>query len=324
MPPLNATDQERRDLLAYLSRLGGIPVGQLAHEPPRFLPRRQEQVLHPEPGEWPTYNGNLSANRHSTLDQINAQNVSRLQLQWSYSIPYPGLEMTPLVADGVMYVTGPNQVCALDAQTGRQIWCYSRPRTPAGTIAGDAAKGANRGAAILGDRVFFVTDNAHLICLNRLTGALMWDVFMPETPGRYGSTGAPLVVGDLVISVWRAAMKEFADLSPRTKPRPASLHGGSGLSRNAASRDRRHGAAKPSKWGRLDMAHRILRSRNADCCTGRRAIPFPTPMAKTARATIFTQIASSRSMCKQESCDGISSSRRMIFTIGMRRSRSCW
>ena len=82
-----------------------------------------------------------------------------------------------------MYVTGPNQVCALDAQTGRQIWCYSRDRTPAGSIAGDAAKGANRGAAILGDRVFFVTDNAHLICLNRLTGGLMWDVLIPEAPG---------------------------------------------------------------------------------------------------------------------------------------------
>ena len=70
----------------------------------------------------------------------------------------------------------------------------------AGSIAGDAAKGANRGAAILGDRVFFATDNAHLICLNRLTGGLMWDVSLPETPGRYGSTAAPLVVGDLVIS----------------------------------------------------------------------------------------------------------------------------
>ena len=72
-------------------------------------------------------------------------------------------------------------------------------RTPAGSIAGDAAKGANRGAAILGDRVFFVTDNAHLLCLNRLTGGLMWDVLIPESPGHYGSTAAPLVVGDLVI-----------------------------------------------------------------------------------------------------------------------------
>jgi PQQ-dependent dehydrogenase (methanol/ethanol family) len=200
MPPLHATEREHRDLLAYLSRLGGIPVGPLAHEPAPVSTEEKHQVLQPAPGDWPTYNGNLSANRHSTMSQINAQNVSRLKLQWSYSIPYPGLEMTPLVADGVMYVTGPNQVCALDSQTGRQIWCYSRERTPAGSIAGDAAKGANRGAALLGDRVFFATDNAHLICLNRLTGGLMWEVSIPETPGRYGSTAAPLVVGDLVIS----------------------------------------------------------------------------------------------------------------------------
>jgi PQQ-dependent dehydrogenase (methanol/ethanol family) len=200
MPPLKATDQERRDLLAYLSRLGGVAVQPLTEEPAPVSSEAKQQIIQPKTGEWPTYNGNLNANRHSKLDQINLQNVNRLQLQWSYSIPYSGLEMTPLVVDGVMYVTGPNQVCALDSQTGRQIWCYTRRRTPAGTIAGDAAKGANRGAAILGDRVFFVTDNVQLICLNRLTGALMWEVSMPETPGRYGSTAAPLVVGDLVIS----------------------------------------------------------------------------------------------------------------------------
>jgi alcohol dehydrogenase (cytochrome c) len=99
-----------------------------------------------------------------------------------------------------MNVTGPNQVCALDSRTGREIWCYIRPRSPANLIAGDAAKGANRGAALLGDRVFFATDDAHIICLNSLTGALMWDVKMPDQEGAYGSTAAPLVVNDLVIS----------------------------------------------------------------------------------------------------------------------------
>lgn len=200
MPPLKATAGERRDLIAYLASLGGVTTGALAGEQAPVPSEAIQHILSPKPGEWPTYNGNLNGNRHSALDQINTRNVSRLELQWSYSIPYFGLEMTPLVADGIMYVTGPNQVCALDSRTGRQIWCYSRPRTPAGTIAGDAAKGANRGAAILGDRVFFATDNAHLICLHRITGALMWDVFIPETASRYGSTAAPLVVGDLVIS----------------------------------------------------------------------------------------------------------------------------
>jgi PQQ-dependent dehydrogenase (methanol/ethanol family) len=200
MPPLKATADERRDLLAYLSRLGGIAVGPLEAQHSSPSQDEMRRILEPKAGDWPTYNGSLSGNRHSPLDQINTKNASQLQLQWSYSIPYSGLEATPIVVDGVMYMSGPNQVCAIDSQTGRQIWCYSRPRTPAGTIAGDAAKGANRGVAILGDRVFLGTDNAHLICLNRLTGGLMWDVSMPEQPGRYGSTTAPLVVGDLVIS----------------------------------------------------------------------------------------------------------------------------
>jgi PQQ-dependent dehydrogenase (methanol/ethanol family) len=200
MPPLKASPAERRDLLAFLSRLGGLPVGPLRLEPGKVSSETMRRILEPARGDWPTYNGNVNGNRHSSLDQINTGNVGTLTLQWSYSLPYQGLEMTPLVADGVMYVSGPNQVCAIDSQTGRQIWCYERPRTPAGTIAGDAAKGANRGVAILGDRVFFATDNAHLLCLHRLTGALMWEVAMPETPGRYGSTAAPLVVGDLVIS----------------------------------------------------------------------------------------------------------------------------
>jgi PQQ-dependent dehydrogenase (methanol/ethanol family) len=200
MPPLQASAGERRDLLAYLSRLGGVPVGPMATEPAPISSEARRQVIEPKRGDWPTYNGDPAGNRHSSLDQISKANVKRLQLEWSYSFEYGGLEATPLVVDGVMYVSGPNQVCALDGQTGRRIWCYSRPRTPAGAISGDAAKGANRGVAILGDRVFLATDNAHLICLNRLTGGVMWEVVVPETPSRFGSTVAPLVVDDLVIT----------------------------------------------------------------------------------------------------------------------------
>jgi PQQ-dependent dehydrogenase (methanol/ethanol family) len=202
MPALKATAAERRDLIAYLSRLTGIVPGPVAAgtrvEPVSAEAKRQ--IEQPAPGEWPTYNGLLSANRHSPLTQINKSNAGKLQLAWSYSIPYQGLEMTPLVSDGVMYVSGPNQVCALDSRTGREIWCYVRPRSAANTIAGDAAKGANRGVALQGDRVFFATDNAHLICLHRLTGALLWEVKMPVSKGQFGSTAAPLVVEDLVIS----------------------------------------------------------------------------------------------------------------------------
>ena len=202
----------------------------------------------PTAGDWPTYNGALSGNRHSALTQIDTRNVSRLKLAWIYTLPYIGLQTTPLVSDGVMYVSGPNRVCALDARSGREIWCYSRTRGTADVIPGDAAKGANRGVALLGDRVFFATDNAHLICLNRLTGGLMWDVdvTVPGAPGRYGSTGAPLVVGDLVVTGVPVATLPSRDSSPPTRRPPASLPGASGRCQNAANRVRRHGRARRS------------------------------------------------------------------------------
>ena len=132
----------------------------------------------PQPGDWLTYNGNLSANRYSELKQIDTANVGRLQLKWLFPIPHFGLEVTPLEADGVMYVTGPNQVYAIDALTGAEIWKYSRPQTRG--LVGDAALGTNRGVAIRDDKVFFVTDNAHLIALDRATGSLVWETAMPE------------------------------------------------------------------------------------------------------------------------------------------------
>ncbi len=200
MPPLRATADEQRDLLAFVSRLGGLAPGALTGGGESIDRAAIEEILHPKPGEWPSYNGTLNGNRHSPLDRINRTNAGRLTLQWVFSMQYFGLEATPLVAGGVMFVTGPNQVYALDARSGQEIWRYSRPRSTSPSVAGDAAKGANRGAALLGDRVFYATDDAHLICLDRLTGALRWDVYMPEEPQHYGATGAPLVVGDLVIA----------------------------------------------------------------------------------------------------------------------------
>jgi len=157
-------------------------------------------VARPKPGAWPTYHGNLSGNRFSSLDQINTTTVQRLAPKWMFAIPGAprALQVTPVVVDDVMYVTSVNEAYALDARSGRQIWHYSRPRTQG--LAGDAASGINRGVAVLGDRVFMVTDNAHLIALHRDAGQLLWDVEMADARQNYGATGAPLVVNDLVIS----------------------------------------------------------------------------------------------------------------------------
>jgi PQQ-dependent dehydrogenase (methanol/ethanol family) len=198
MPAFSGTPQRYRDLVSFLSNLGGIPTGPNPAAREEISVQSMDQILHPRPGDWPTYSGNINGNRYSDLSDINVKNVRDLKMAWIHPLPYFGLETTPLVIDGVMYVTGPNQVQALDGRTGREIWNYSRPRAAAGTIPGDAAKGANRGAAVLGDRVFFITDNAHLICLQRLTGALLWDVLLAEP--HYGGTSTPLIAGGLVIA----------------------------------------------------------------------------------------------------------------------------
>lgn len=216
MPAAKAGAEEVQDLVAYLSGLKGVTIETTVSSHSSAQGAIDfSRILHPKPGDWLTYNGNLSGNRYSQLRQITLANVNKLSLKWTFSIPlwsqfYPdtpyfrenmryfGLETVPIVADGIMYVTGPNQAFALDARTGHQIWHYSRPRTPG--LVSDASLGSNRGVAILGDNVFMVTDNAHLIGLNRVTGRLVWEVVMPHEPQRYGGTIAPLVVKDMVIA----------------------------------------------------------------------------------------------------------------------------
>ena len=160
-----------------------------------------DDIARPKPGEWPSYDGLLSANRHSALDHINTRNVARLEPKWTHEMGGKrALQMTPVVIDGVMYVTAVNEARALDAGTGRQIWQFVQPQTPGLVPTGDPAAGINRGVAVLGNRVFLQTDHAHLLALDRLTGRLLWDVEMADYRLNYGSTGAPLIVNDLVIA----------------------------------------------------------------------------------------------------------------------------
>jgi alcohol dehydrogenase (cytochrome c) len=146
--------------------------------------------------QWPTYNGEPGGNRYTTLTQIDRTTVSRLAPAWLFTVPTNGqLQTTPVVVDGLMYVTAPNECYALDAGTGRQVWHFRRPRTP-GLTAGNA----NRGVGVAGDRVFMVTDNAHVIALDRWSGALLWDQVMADWHENYFASSAPLPAGDVVIS----------------------------------------------------------------------------------------------------------------------------
>ena len=148
---------------------------------------------------WPTYNGDPGGNRYTSVAQIDKNNVSRLAAKWIFTLPNTQhLEVTPIVVDGIMYVASANECYALDAGSGRQIWHYRRPRT--GGLAGDASGGINRGVALAGNRVFMATDHAHLIALNRFTGALLWETEIADWHQNYFVTSAPLAVGNLVIS----------------------------------------------------------------------------------------------------------------------------
>ncbi|MGA2738691.1 MAG: PQQ-binding-like beta-propeller repeat protein [Bryobacteraceae bacterium] len=197
MPALQAGKAELRDLIAYLAHPPSTQPTAAGGEIPGAI--LWDRIAHPQPGDWPTYHGQLSGNRYSALDQITQRNVKELAPRWIFPVPNARhLEVTPLVVDGVMYVTNVNAAWALDAATGREIWHYERPRSKG--LSGDASGGINRGVAVLGDRVFMVTDNAHLIALHRLTGALLWDSRMADSNQNYGATSAPLVVKDLVIS----------------------------------------------------------------------------------------------------------------------------
>jgi alcohol dehydrogenase (cytochrome c) len=200
MPALNAAEPEMSGLLAYLTRLArngpfrGTPRSD-ADNPVRAF----HEIAAPQPGAWPTYHGQLGGNRHSPLRDINTGNVSGLAPRWVFSIgSSQKLEVTPVVVEGIMYVTAVNEAYALDAGTGREIWHFQRPRTPG--LVGDASGGINRGVALLGDRVFLVTDNAHLLALDRWSGHLLWETEMADSRENYGATSAPLVVKNMVVS----------------------------------------------------------------------------------------------------------------------------
>lgn len=148
-------------------------------------------------GNWLNYHGGLSGNRYSTLDQINVSNVQKLAVAWKFPIPAPRLQATPLVVDGILYMTGWNELYAIDATTGSPIWSWHEPRTPG--ILGEAGRGANRGVAISGKRLFFLSDSAHLIAFNRLTGKKLWSVKTGSIKHSVMASSAPLVAGNVVI-----------------------------------------------------------------------------------------------------------------------------
>jgi alcohol dehydrogenase (cytochrome c) len=151
-----------------------------------------------EPQNWLTYNGNVQSNHFSALDQIKAGNVANLDLKWVSQVQsLEKFEATPLVIDGVMYVTEPpNTAVALDARTGRPYWRYERP-VPDATFV--CCGNVNRGLAVLGDAIFMGTLDGYLVALDASTGRVKWETKVVDYTQGYSLTVAPLVVKDKVV-----------------------------------------------------------------------------------------------------------------------------
>lgn len=150
-----------------------------------------ETLLQPPTSNWPTYNGEYSGRRYSTLDQINSQNISSLTLAWRFRANV-AIKSTPLEVNGILYLTTPDNVWAVDGQTGRTIWHYNRASS------GDHI--GHRGVGMFGDWLYFTTPDAHLISLDARDGKVRWDIELADAKMGYFSTMAPLVVGNHVIA----------------------------------------------------------------------------------------------------------------------------
>jgi alcohol dehydrogenase (cytochrome c) len=152
-------------------------------------------ALAPAPGEnWLTYHGDYSGQRFSRLTQLDRANVKKLATRWVFQAKGTSRqECTPIVMDGVMYVTAGNNVYCLDAATGREIWRY-QIQLPQGVTSE-----VNRGAAILDQRLFVASGDCRLICLDARNGSVVWESRVADYKLEHRLTQAPLVVKDRVV-----------------------------------------------------------------------------------------------------------------------------
>jgi alcohol dehydrogenase (cytochrome c) len=150
-----------------------------------------QDLVKPLSNDWPTFNGDYSGKRFSSLSQINQSNVERLTLAWVLQPESVAIKSTPLMVNGRLYFTTPDNVWAADARTGRVIWHYFRQST------GDHI--GQRGVGMYGDWLYFETPDCHLISLNAKDGSVRWDIELADPKLGYFATMAPLVIRNHVI-----------------------------------------------------------------------------------------------------------------------------
>jgi alcohol dehydrogenase (cytochrome c) len=169
--------------------------------PTPVLPYARIAGAKAEPQNWPTYWGDYQSHHFSELTQITPANVASLQTSWVG--PMLGenvLESTPIVVDGVMYVTGsPGDVTAFDARSGLPIWRFHRKQDIKNPY---QINPSNRGVTILDGRVFFGTLDDNLVALDAHTGRELWEKRLADTMEGFTLTGAPLALnGKIIVGV---------------------------------------------------------------------------------------------------------------------------
>src|SRR5206468_4506681 len=208
-PSLSLQPSEIEDVIAFLladpSRQSPLPSQTSSKsEPTPDLNVSFARIKHSmqEPHNWLTHWGDYRGTHYSGLRSITPANVSSLKSQWTFHYGASNvIEATPIVVDGLMFVTGPfNDAVALDARTGREIWRYKR-RLPEG-IHQPCTVMTNRGFAILGDRLYMGTLDTHLVALDAKTGNPIWDVSVDDYQKGYSITHAPLAIdGKIIVGV---------------------------------------------------------------------------------------------------------------------------
>ena len=145
-------------------------------------------LLKPTTDSWPTYHGDYSGQHHSGLTQITPANVNQLTLAWAFQTNQTqAIKATPILVNGVIYVTTPDNLWAVDARSGRQIWRYSYPANQGFHI-------GHRGVAVRGDLVYLTTPDAHLVAVDARNGRVRWNIEIADSKRGYWSTNAPLII----------------------------------------------------------------------------------------------------------------------------------
>lgn len=152
-----------------------------------------QELKNPDPSNWLTYSGSYSSQRYSLLKQIDVADVQKLVPAWIFhGRREERLECVPVVVNGVMYVTKPGAVYAIDGQAGRLIWTYHYRFTHRGV--------ANRGVAVYGDRVYFTTPDAFLIALDARTGNFLWRSKIADAKEGYWAPAAPIALDGKIVT----------------------------------------------------------------------------------------------------------------------------